>query len=85
MAEDKFAGIIIKWDYANHRCHISMPGYSKNLLIKFKHPRPLKPRLSPYKCLPISDGAKAQLTLEADASELLDEHRKRHCLIVFQW
>ncbi len=30
-----------------------------------------------YKCLPISYGAKTQLTPEADASELLDEHRKR--------
>jgi hypothetical protein len=53
-----------------------MPGYIKNLLIKFKHPRPHKPRLSPYKYLPISYGAKAQLTSEADASELLDKHRK---------
>ncbi len=59
------------------RCRISMPGYIENLLVKFKHPRPHKPRLSPYKCLPISYGAKAQLTPEADASELLDEHRKR--------
>jgi hypothetical protein len=55
-----------------------MPGYIENLLIKFKHPRPVKPRLSPYKykCLPITYGVKAQLTPEADTSELLDEHRK---------
>jgi hypothetical protein len=77
MAGDKFAGINIKWDYANRRCRISMPGYIENLLIKFKYPRPLEPRLSPYKCLPISNGAKSQLTPEADASELFDEHRKR--------
>jgi len=77
MAGDKFAGINIKWDYANHRCRISMPGYIKNLHIKFKHPRPTKRRLSPYKCLPISYGAKAQLTPEADSSKPLDEHRKR--------
>jgi len=77
MAGDKFAGITIKWDYANSRCRISMPGYIETLLIKFKHPRPSKPRLSPYKCLPISYGAKSQLTPEADASELLNEHHKR--------
>jgi hypothetical protein len=27
MAGNKFAGIDIEWDYATHRCRISMPGY----------------------------------------------------------
>ena len=77
MAADKFADIDIKWDYANCRCHISMPGYIQNLIIKFKHPRPSKPRLSPYKCMTISYDAKAQLSPKANGSERLDEHRKR--------
>ena len=78
MVRDKFAGTDIKWDYANRRCCISMPDYIKNLLIKFKYSCPIKPCLSPYKykCLPISYGAKAQLTPEADLSELLNGHRK---------
>ncbi len=69
-------GIDIKWDYVGRRFCISMPDYIKNLLIKFKHPLPTKPRCSPYKCLPIAYGAKAQLTSEADTSDLLDDHRK---------
>jgi hypothetical protein len=77
MAGNKFAGIDIKWDYATHQCCISMPGYIENLLIKFKHPYPTKPRLLPHKCLPISYGTKAQLTPDADTSELLNKHRKR--------
>jgi hypothetical protein len=76
MAGDKFVGIDIKWDYISRRCRISIPGYIENLLIKLKHPHPSKPRLSPYKCIPISYGAKAQLTPKADASERLDKHRK---------
>ncbi len=60
MAGDKFVGIDIKWDYVKRQCRISMPGYIENLLIKFKHPRLSKPRLSPYKCIPISYGAKAR-------------------------
>jgi hypothetical protein len=56
-----------------------MPDYFENLLIKFKHPRLTKPRCSPYKCLPIAYGAKAQLTPEADTSDLLDDHCK-HCI-----
>jgi hypothetical protein len=77
MAGDKFAGNDIKWDYLSCCCCIGMPDYIKNLLTEFKHPRPTKPRCSPYKCLPIAYGAKAQLTPEANTSDLLDNHRKR--------
>ncbi len=47
------------------------------LLLKFKHPQPAKPRLSPYKCLPISYGAKSHITHDPDSLELLDASRKR--------
>jgi hypothetical protein len=77
MAGDKFAGIDIKWDYANRCCRISMLGYIEIILIKFKHPRPSKPRLSPYKCMPISYGDKAQRMPKADTSEHLDKHHNR--------
>ena len=76
MAGDKNAGISIKWDYTGNCCCISMPGYIDNLLIKFKHPHPHKPRLSPYKCLPISYGTKMQLTPESDTSAILDGKHK---------
>ncbi len=76
MAGDKFAGIDIKWDYVGCRCCTSMPDYIKNLLIKFKHPRPTKPRCSPYKCPPIAYSAKALLTPEADTSDLLNNNQK---------
>jgi hypothetical protein len=54
-----------------------MPGYIKNLLIKFKHPHPTKPCLLLHKCLPIAYSAKAQLTPIADTSECFDVHCKR--------
>jgi hypothetical protein len=76
MARDKLGGIAIRSDYPRKRCQLSMPGYINNLLIKFKHPCPRKPQFSPYKCLPISYGAKTQLTPESDTSELLDDSRK---------
>jgi hypothetical protein len=77
MAGNKLAGITIKWDYPGKCCQISMPGYIDNLFIKFKHPRPSKPRLSPYTCLPISYGAKTQFAPSDDASELLDDACKQ--------
>jgi hypothetical protein len=76
MASDKLAGISIQWDYPGKRCRLSMTGYIDNLLLKFKHPCPPKPRLSLYACLPISYGAKSQLTPESDTSTLLDDKRK---------
>jgi hypothetical protein len=76
MAGDKLASIAIQWDYPGKRCHLSMPGYIDNLLLKFKHPHPLKPRLSPYACLLISYGTKTQFSPDEDISALLDDTRK---------
>jgi hypothetical protein len=47
--------------------------------LKFKHPQPAKPQLSPFKCLPVAYGAKAQLTPIPDTSELLNADRK-YCI-----
>ncbi len=47
------------------------------LLLKYKHPQPTKPRLSPYKCLPIVYGSKSHITPDPDASELLNANCKR--------
>jgi hypothetical protein len=46
------------------------------LLLKFKHPHPVKSRLSPYKCLPITYGAKSHITPDPDSLELLNASRK---------
>jgi hypothetical protein len=48
------------------------------LLLKFKHPHSAKPRLSPYKCLPIAYGAKSHITPDPDSLGLLDASRKCH-------
>jgi hypothetical protein len=55
-----------------------MPGYISSLHLKCKHPRPAKPRLPPYKCLPIAYGSKLHITPDPDALELLDANCKRH-------
>jgi hypothetical protein len=79
ITNNKLAGIAIQWDYPGKRCRLSMPGYIDGLLPKFKHPCPLKPRLSPYTCLPISYGTKTQFAPDGDISELLNDARK-HCI-----
>ena len=54
-----------------------MDGYVENLLIKFKHPRPTKQRLSPYKCAPIAYGIKTQLNPEVDFCRFLMTTKQR--------
>ncbi len=78
MAGNKFAGMDIEWNYAACHCHISMSGYISMLLLKFKHPHPAKPWLSPYKCRPIAYGAKSHITPDPDSLELLDASCKCH-------
>ena len=50
---NKFAGIALAWDYharhANWTCRISMKGYIAKVLLKYGHPIPKKPQLSPHK------------------------------------
>jgi hypothetical protein len=77
MAWNKFAGMDIEWNYTAHHCRISMPGHISMLLLKFKHPHPAKPRLFPYKCLPIAYGAMLHITPDPDSSELLNASCKR--------
>jgi hypothetical protein len=76
MAGNKCVGIDIEWDYAACCYRISMPGYISTLLLKFKHPHPNKPKLSLYKCHPITYSSKSHITPYPDSSELLDASRK---------
>jgi hypothetical protein len=77
MAGETFAGMDIEWNYTARHCRISMPGYISLLLLKFKHPHPAKPWLSPYKCLPVAYGSESHITPDPDASELLNTNQKR--------
>jgi hypothetical protein len=81
MAGKKFAGMDIEWNYATRRCRISMSGYISTLLLKFKHPHPAKPRLSPYKCLPIAYGAKSHITPDPDSAVGLLAPSQRYSMI----
>ena len=49
----KFSGIELSWNYHAHHddrtCRISMKGYIDKVLLKYNHPFPKKPQLSPHK------------------------------------
>jgi hypothetical protein len=57
---DLYCGIKLKWDYEARMVDLSMPGYIKQLLLKYKHHMPTKPQHCPYAPAPKQYGAKAQ-------------------------
>ena len=58
LAEDwtggLYCGITLKWNYnkKDRWLEISMSGYIKKQLSKYKHPTPKRPQHSPYPCAP---------------------------------
>ena len=64
MSEDwegaLYCGITLKWDYENRTLDISMPGYFKKALQRYKHIRSKRTQYSPYPAAPKVFGAAAQ-------------------------
>jgi hypothetical protein len=53
-----YSGMTLKWDFQNHTCDISMPGYVTNDLNKFQHDSPKHPQHTPSKYVMPIYGAK---------------------------
>eukprot|EP00978_Attheya_sp_CCMP212_P025273 scaffold80937_cov51-Attheya_sp.AAC.2 len=66
-----YIGITLKWDYANVRVFLSMPGYVKAALHKFLHPKPSRDQNSPYPWVGPIFGRHSQDTPDPDTSPLL--------------
>ena len=68
---DLYCGIKLQWDYVAKTLDISMPGYIKKLLQKYKHRMPARPQHCPYSPAPKQYGANAQAPLPVDNSPKL--------------
>ena len=72
----KSSGIDLAWNYDEQHskitCRISMNGYIDKLLMRYGHPRPRKPQISPHKYCEVKYVAKEQLTPEEDTSPPVD-------------
>jgi hypothetical protein len=73
----RFCGLFMDWDYDGGKVHISIPGYVKAALTRFKHERPAKPQNQPYPHSPIQYGAKAQYVEAKDESPALNKEDKK--------
>jgi hypothetical protein len=70
---DLYCGIKLHWDYIARTVDISMPGYIKKLLQKYKHKMPTKPQHCPYTPAPKQYGAEAQAPLPVNISPKLSD------------
>ena len=67
----------MKWDYEKRLVDISMPGYIKKVLQKYKHEKPKKHQGSPYQVEPKKYGTAAQEPIPPDTSRKADEKEKK--------
>jgi hypothetical protein len=70
---DLYCGISLEWDYQARTVDISMPGYIKKKLQKYKHVVEKKGQTCPYNPAPKQYGSEAQAPLPPDDSSLLDK------------
>ncbi len=70
-AGDLYCCSKLNWDYTTPTLNISMPGYIKKMLHKYKHPLSSKPQRCPYSPACKQYGAKAQAPLLIDISPKL--------------
>ena len=68
---DLYCGIKLHWDYNTRTVDISMPGYIKKLLQKYKHKMPINPQHCPHSHAPKQYGDKVQAPLPVDISPRL--------------
>ncbi len=72
---DLYCGIKFLWDYNARTLDISMPGYIKKLLHKYKHKMPKNPQHCLYTPVPKQYGAEAQAPLPTNISPKLSDDK----------
>jgi hypothetical protein len=70
-----YCGIKLNWDYNARTLDISMPGYIKTLLLKYKHQMPSKQQHCPYAPSPKQYGTNTQAPLPDNISPNLSPEK----------
>jgi hypothetical protein len=65
-----YSGMMLKWDYKNRTCDISMPGYVANVLSKFQHDTAKHPQHTPSRYVMPVYGAKTQYATQDETPPL---------------
>ena len=76
-AGKRYTGLAIDRDYEKQEVHISMPGYTEDVLTRFKQARPRTPQDQPHPHVPQNYCATRQYAKHQDESPLLDKAGKK--------
>jgi hypothetical protein len=73
-----YCGLKLDWDYINGTVDLSMHGYIKAALHKYKHPAPKRPEHAPHQWNPPIYGAKTQYVEDTQDSPALSPKYVTH-------
>jgi hypothetical protein len=74
----QYLGLMLDWDYATCKVHLSMPGYIEKNLVRFGHVLPTKPQMQPHPhTIPIN-GATVQYAKAIDASPAATKNNEKY-------
>jgi hypothetical protein len=68
-----YCGLTLDWNYKKRTVDLSMPGYIKAALHKYRHPAPARPEHAPHGWNPAMYGAKTQFVSDPRPSPALSE------------
>jgi hypothetical protein len=68
-----YCGLTLDWNYQDRTVDLSIPGYIKASLHKYRHPAPARPEHSPHTWNPLIDGAKTQFVSDPKPSTVISD------------
>ena len=74
----RYLGLMLDWDYKDKCVHLSMPGYIKKALFRFRHKASTKPQHQPHQHTVPTYCATIQYAKAADTSKVLSKEDKKY-------
>jgi hypothetical protein len=75
----RYLGLMLDWDYATRKVHLSMPGYIEKNLVRFGHVLPTtKPQIQPHPHTIPTYGVTVQYAKAIDASPVATRNEEKY-------
>ncbi len=74
----QYLALMLDWDYATRKVHLSMPGYIETNLVRFGHVLPTKPQMQPHPHTILTYGATVQYAKAIDASPAATKNEEKY-------